>query len=156
MKKYIGFAIIAIAMGLSSCNDFLDKLPDDRAEVNSVEKVSQFLVSAYPNHLPNFIFEISSDNVMDNGAVYTAQPNQDKIYRWENVETEGNDDPRSLWNNGYESAAYRPQEAVTNFVDLRPKHCSVVLMPCSRQPTSSAWLTIRQRPTNIWVFPIRR
>ena len=105
MKKYIGFAIIAIAMGLSSCNDFLDKLPDDRAEVNSVEKVSQFLVSAYPNHLPNFIFEISSDNVMDNGAVYTAQPNQDKIYRWENVETEGNDDPRSLWNNGYESAA---------------------------------------------------
>lgn len=105
MKKYIGFAIIAIAMGLSSCNDFLDKLPDDRAEVNSVEKVSQFLVSAYPNHLPNFIFEISSDNVMDNGTVYTAQPNQDKIYRWENVETEGNDDPRSLWNNGYESAA---------------------------------------------------
>ena len=105
MKKYIGFAIIAIAMGLSSCNDFLDKLPDDRAEVNSEEKVSQFLVSAYPTHLPNFIFEISSDNVMDNGTVYTAQPNQDKMYRWENVETENNDDPRSLWNSGYESAA---------------------------------------------------
>ena len=105
MKKYIGFAIIAIAMGLSSCNEYLDKLPDDRAEVNSVEKVSQFLVSAYPTHLPNFIFEISSDNVMDNGANYTAQPNQDKMYRWETVETEGNDDPRSLWNSGYESAA---------------------------------------------------
>ena len=105
MKKYIALSFIALGLSLTSCNDYLDKLPDDRAELDTNDKVTKFLVSAYVNHLPDFIFEISSDNVLDNGTNYTAQPNQDKIYRWQDVETEGNDDPRSLWNNGYESAA---------------------------------------------------
>ena len=83
MKKYIALSFIALGLGLTSCNDYLDKLPDDRAELNSQDKVTKFLVSAYVNHLPDFIFEISSDNVLDNGATYTAQPNQDKIYRWQ-------------------------------------------------------------------------
>ena len=105
MKKYITFTIMALAVGLTSCNDFLDKLPDDRAELDTQDKISKFLVSAYVNNLPDFIFEISSDNVLDNGTAYKAQPNQDKIYHWQDVETEGNDDPRSLWNGGYEAAA---------------------------------------------------
>lgn len=105
MKKYFALSFIALGLGLTSCNDFLDKLPDDRAELNNNEKVTKFLVSAYVNNLPDFIFEMGSDNVLDNGAQYTAQPNQDKIYHWEDVETENNDDPRSLWNGGYEAAA---------------------------------------------------
>lgn len=32
MKKYIVFSIIALSMGLTSCNDWLDKLPDNRME----------------------------------------------------------------------------------------------------------------------------
>lgn len=105
MKKYIGFTIIALSMGLASCNDYLDKLPDDRAEINTVDKVSSLLVSAYPTHSANFLLWMSSDNVDDNGKLYTAQPNQDQMYRWEDVESEGNDDPRSLWNDGYERVA---------------------------------------------------
>lgn len=35
MKKYIGLSIIALSMGLASCNDYLDKLPDDRAEIDT-------------------------------------------------------------------------------------------------------------------------
>lgn len=93
MKKYIGFTIIALSMGLASCNDYLDKLPDDRAEINTVDKVSSLLVSAYPTHSANFLLWMSSDNVDDNGKLYTAQPNQDQMYRWEDVESEGNDDP---------------------------------------------------------------
>lgn len=37
MKKYIGLSIIALSMGLASCNDYLDKLPDDRAEIDTEE-----------------------------------------------------------------------------------------------------------------------
>ena len=48
MKKYIGLSIIALGMGLTSCNDFLDKLPDNRTEANTEEKIQQLLVSAYP------------------------------------------------------------------------------------------------------------
>jgi len=103
MKKYIKLSTIALALslGFTSCKDYLDKLPDDRAEVNNTEKVTSLLVSAYPTHSANFLLWMSSDNVEDNGKLYTAQPNQIKMYRWENVETEGNDDPRSLWNDCY-------------------------------------------------------
>ena len=36
MKKYIFGALTMVsALALTSCNDYLDKLPDDRAELNS-------------------------------------------------------------------------------------------------------------------------
>ena len=46
MKKYIGLSILAFSFGMTSCNDYLDTLPDDRAEVDTETKVAQFLVSA--------------------------------------------------------------------------------------------------------------
>ena len=82
MKKYIKLSTIALALslGFTSCKDYLDKLPDDRAEVNNTEKVTSLLVSAYPTHSANFLLWMSSDNVEDNGKLYTAQPNQIKMY----------------------------------------------------------------------------
>ena len=35
MKKYIGLSIIALSLGLTSCNDWLDKLPDNRMLLNN-------------------------------------------------------------------------------------------------------------------------
>ena len=92
-------------MLLASCDSFLDKLPDDRAELNSIEKVQNLLSTAYSTHSPDFGLEMSSDNVNDNGRSFAAQPSQEKYYRWEAVETTGNDDPRSIWNGGYEAIA---------------------------------------------------
>lgn len=105
MKKIYSIAIIASALLLSSCNDFLDKLPDDRATVDSEEKVNNLIATAYPTHSPIMMLEMSSDNMMDNGKQYTAQPNQEAMYRWEEVTTTGNDDPRSLWNSCYTAVA---------------------------------------------------
>ena len=85
----------------TSCDSYLDKLPDDRAEVNTPEKATSLLVSAYSNHSPAFLLEMSSDNVMDNGKQYTTQINQEMAYRWQEVVTVGNDDPRSIWNSAY-------------------------------------------------------
>lgn len=100
---------------LTACNDYLDKLPDDRAVVNTREKVEKLLSSAYPNHVPNFIFEMSSDNVTDNGSQYSFQPNQDEMYRFKPVETQGNDDPYTLWNGFY----YRVGTANEAIADLK-------------------------------------
>lgn len=105
MNKYIGISIIFLGLGLTACDDYLDKLPDDRAEVNTTEKVNQLLVSAYPTHSPSFLFWMSSDDVDDNGTTYTAQLNQEQMYRWQTVEGRSNDDPRTLWNSYYEAAA---------------------------------------------------
>ena len=48
MKKYIGISIMAVAMGLglTACDDFLDKLPDNRTEANTEENIQKLLVAA--------------------------------------------------------------------------------------------------------------
>ena len=105
MKKLSILSLAAGMLALASCDSYLDKLPDDRAEVNTLDKAKKFLVSAYPNHSPNFVFFISGDNVSDNGVLYNAQPNQMNAYKWQPIETEGNDDPKAVWNANYEAVA---------------------------------------------------
>lgn len=106
MKK-INISILALGIIpiITSCDSYLDTLPDDRAEVNSVEKVQSLLTTAYPSNTSAMVLEISSDNVMDNGTLYKTQPNIDKAYRWEEIETTGNDDPKSLWQSTYTAVA---------------------------------------------------
>ena len=62
MKKFnLVYILAAGLLALTSCNDYLDKVPDNRAEVNSVDKVAKLLVSAYASHNSNLILEMSSD-----------------------------------------------------------------------------------------------
>lgn len=109
-------ALCAIVL-TTSCDSYLDELPDDRAEINSVEKVKTLLTSAYSTASTDFLMEMSGDNVMDNGSQYTAQPNQDKMYRWEDVETKGNDDPYMIWTGTY-SAIATANEALADMEKL--------------------------------------
>ena len=37
-----------VSLAISSCGDFLDTVPDDRIELDSKDKVTKMLVSAYP------------------------------------------------------------------------------------------------------------
>ena len=110
-------AAAAAALMATSCNEYLDRLPDDRAEVDTELDVSNLLVAAYATHNAAFLLEMSGDNVCDNGKEYTAQPNQEAMYRWEDVETEGNDDPRSIWNSIYYSVAHANQ-ALYNIAEM--------------------------------------
>jgi len=103
MKKYIGLSIIALSMGLASCNDFLDKLPDNRTEANTVEKVQKLLVAAYPTHDHMAFTEYGSDNVDDMGEnnPYTERF-LDEIYSWTDVTESDNQDPESYWMDLYQ------------------------------------------------------
>lgn len=105
MKKIYSIFLACLALTLTSCNDFLDKLPDDRATVDTEEKVGNLITMAYPECVPAMMLEMSSDNVMDNGKQYTAQPNQEAMYRWEDITTTYNDDPRRVWNACYQAVA---------------------------------------------------
>ena len=51
--------LLTAASGLTtvSCNDFLDKTPDNRTELNTDQKIAKLLVSAYPDVSPNELFE---------------------------------------------------------------------------------------------------
>lgn len=58
----IRFFIACIALLMHSCNDFLETLPDNRAELDSDDKVIKLLVSAYPNSTNTMMCEYWSDN----------------------------------------------------------------------------------------------
>ena len=93
--------IAGVCLLLTSCNDFLDKLPDDRATLDNEEKISMLLTSAYGDRSNAFVHEYASDNVYYNGTTYSAQPNQEQVYKWIDVTSQGNDDPRGLWQGYY-------------------------------------------------------
>ena len=100
--RNIIYMAVGTVMTLTSCDDFLDKMPDNRTEINSIEKVTKLLVSAYPESNFNYLCEMASDNAMDNGATYTiGERQQQEAYLWEKITGTGNDSPRSFWNNTY-------------------------------------------------------
>ena len=49
VKKYIGISLVALCLGLTSCDDFLDKLPDNRTEANTEERSSSYLYLHIPH-----------------------------------------------------------------------------------------------------------
>ncbi len=104
-KLYIMSLVLSALALTTSCDDFLDKMPDDRAEVNTADKVTSLLVSAYPTHSSNFILELTSDNVLDNGQEYTTSKTMEEAYRFQTITSESNDDPKALWNSYYGAVA---------------------------------------------------
>ena len=98
-------SILAVALLFTSCDKFLDKSPDDRTDLNSKQKIVDLLVSAYGTRDNCFVHKYMSDDVMYMGASYSCNANEESLWRFEDVETEGNDDPRSLWNNYYFAVA---------------------------------------------------
>ena len=106
MKKYIFGALTMVsALALTSCNDYLDKLPDDRAELNSDKKITELLVSAYPSATNNLIHEMMSDNVDDNGRGYSSPVLCEELYRLQDPTEESDDTPYDVWEGFYRSVA---------------------------------------------------
>lgn len=114
------YSVLALAFGvtaLTSCNEFLDTLPDNRAEINTEAKVTALLVSAYPDHDYQLLTEYSSDNVDDYG---TNNPNTDRfldqVFHWEDVTETNNEAPEDVWESYYKGIASANQalEAIEN------------------------------------------
>ena len=101
---------IASTVAMTSCNDFLDKIPDNRAEVNSVEKINKLLTDCYPVCSSAFLGEMLSDNVGDY-AWFSSNDNfsyghaQQQMYKFEDVTPEDWDTPYWLWTYYYRAVA---------------------------------------------------
>ncbi|GAA4516149.1 RagB/SusD family nutrient uptake outer membrane protein [Sphingobacterium thermophilum] len=109
MKKniFIKGAIALCSLALfSSCDKFLDKNPDMRTEINTVDKVAQLLVSAYPGY--SYIFtESYTDNFEDKGPGQGGHVNQPMVdlYFWKDPTGSGNSTPVQYWNGCYTAIA---------------------------------------------------
>ncbi|HLP04595.1 MAG TPA: RagB/SusD family nutrient uptake outer membrane protein [Paludibacter sp.] len=95
----------------TSCNDFLSTLPDNRTMLDSKEKISQLLVSAYPSVNYATLAELSSDNFVDNNAVLpvlltSLEQMDDQVYAWEEVTASTDQDsPSDVWGKCYAAIA---------------------------------------------------
>ena len=104
MKKfqYILLSLVALA----GCDKFLDKMPDNRTEIDSQEKIQALLVSAYPPTDYMLVTEFMSDNVDDYG---TNNPYTDRfidqVFAWDDVTESDNEDPENIWESSYHAIA---------------------------------------------------
>ncbi len=126
MKKYTLFIIGVLTLSLTSCH-FLDKNPDERAEINTRQKVRLLLVNGYDFANIASIGEMMSDNTVDNdtpdsrGHVNNKVPfNQtyNQLFAWEDVTAEiSQDTPYNLWEHCYKNIAVANQ-ALSAIADL--------------------------------------
>lgn len=95
-----------IPLAAASCDGFLDTVPDDRIELDSKDKVTKMLVSAYPTVSTILISELSSDNVTDNGSQYDTYGQVcGDAYQWKDITTDDTDAPKSVWDAHYNAIA---------------------------------------------------
>ena len=90
-----------------SCNDYLDVLPDNRAQLDTDEKIAQLLVSAYSPRLFIYATETSSDNTdrRDNGMSSVSEEHEDLFYWRDVTSTTGNDGIEAFWSRTYMAIA---------------------------------------------------
>lgn len=104
MKKKILYVLMVLASGasLTSCDDFLDTMPDNRTTIDSESKVKSILTSAYPDHTFALVTELMSDN-SDNYGESNPYTDRfvDQVYAWEDVTETNNDSPESYWEDSY-------------------------------------------------------
>lgn len=93
-----------VCAALVSCNDYLDKLPDNRTEINSVDKVAQLIASAYPKASYAAMVDSRVDYVVDKGKGNENNSNTDPFY-WRDVKDVSQDTPDFFWQKCYYSIA---------------------------------------------------
>ncbi len=107
MKKSIYSLFIIAGALFVSCDDYLDENPDNRTTIDSADKVTKILVSAYSETLPILVLEQMSDNVTDRGSAYDWYNNNcADAYKFnEEFSSTSTDSPYEIWENTYAAIA---------------------------------------------------
>jgi len=106
MKNILHYSYTAIlGLLLLGCNKALDVLPDNRAQVNTPQAVTELLVTAYPEANYMAFCEAMSDNVGDNRGADVENPENTRPYFWQEPTTRGQDTPEGYWASCYAAIA---------------------------------------------------
>lgn len=108
VRRTILLLLAPCSLLLAGCNDYLDKLPDNRMELKTPTDIKELLVSAYPGNHPAYLLEMYSDNTDEciNPQWSEADRFQRQAYNWDDItETADEETPQELWNKHYRSIA---------------------------------------------------
>lgn len=122
--KNISFLLFILFMVGTSCDDYLDVMPDSRTELDSEEKIARLLASAYPSYLYVYATEMYSDNTdwRDVSGYTSNNKTQEELFEWKDVtEDSGSDSPQVFWSDAYGSisAANHALRAIEEFGNPR-------------------------------------
>jgi hypothetical protein len=106
MNFFTKASVISISvLTLSGCTKYLDKSPDSSwTELDTPEKVTQLLGTAYPQGNYIVFCEAMSDNVADKGAGVLERSNQDP-FSFNDVQSTQQDSPEFYWQACYTAIA---------------------------------------------------
>lgn len=107
MKKLLLYIALAPVMSLlfTGCNEFLDVAPDERLEINSLEKVEATIVGSYQNSRSHRFTDFSTDNVTAASNVYSTADIIEDLYTWSRDfrSQTHQDSPAEYWTASYGS-----------------------------------------------------
>lgn len=99
------FALVGV-LSLVSCDKYLDTAPDNRTEINTVDKVAQLVATAYPEGDYYTFAEAASDNAEDKGSgVGTLSDVSSRPYYWQDVLGADRGSASNYWNSCYQAIA---------------------------------------------------
>ncbi|MEO6000760.1 MAG: RagB/SusD family nutrient uptake outer membrane protein [Chitinophagaceae bacterium] len=96
MKLLLRFVYCCLLFLTLGCNKFLEKVPDNRALINTPQKISQLLGTAYPQANYQAFAESMSDNVTDIGDGETDKTISDPYFFSDGHEV-AQDSPENYW-----------------------------------------------------------
>ena len=114
MKNILKYAsVLALGWLTSGCNSFLDEQPDNRTEIDTEDKLTALLVTAYPDRLYAPVLESRVDYYTDEGVTFIGgqqSANYDYVlsaFMWDQyTRTEaGNDTYEKFWTSTYRAVA---------------------------------------------------
>lgn len=109
MKRIYSYLFAAgLLLSLLACDNYLDKLPDNRVKVDTTEDIRKLLVNAYPTVSPAMLCEFSSDNTDDIGEEnpYFSDFSREVCY-WQDPQEYGDyDGLAALWEAHYKALSH--------------------------------------------------
>lgn len=99
---------MSLTLGFSSCDNFLDELPDNRMELKNGKDITDLLVSAYPQVYPAYLLELYSDNSdhykvtgWNDGSQFDRE-----AYSWKDItDVSETESPQEIWQGMYKAIA---------------------------------------------------
>lgn len=118
--KYIIISLLAFGIITASCDDYLDKIPDNRTELNSPSAIGEILVNAYPNASFADFCEPMTDNAGDKGPdAYMKDQSNTEAYKWtEEFSSVYQGTPAYYWKACYKAIAHA-NEALAGIESLK-------------------------------------
>ena len=100
--QYILTLCLAVA-ALSSCDKFLDTMPDNRTEIDTPEKAKSLVGDAYAGHSFTVVAEFTGDNLDNCRATISSDLNRSdqNNWNWRDNDESNNDSQDQIWTSNW-------------------------------------------------------